>query len=165
MMDPLLVVLAPFNAAEVMIMAEDKAEQATPAAAQAKPPKKEKPPQPEDKPFQEFITQDLIPALQADWAQRGISDLNLMFVKEAIPVPGVGSGLCRQVIGRWGDREFRVYFPKEDIKGVKAFSYTEKGANPATLESFLIDERRITLDLLVSGVALRLQAQKWIGRN
>lgn len=156
---------SPFNAIQVTIMAEDKADQATPAAAKAKPPKKEKPPKPEDKPFKEFITQEFIPALQADWAQRGINDLNLTFVKEAIPVPGLGGGLCRQVIGKWGDREFRVYFPKEDIKGIKAFSYTEKGAAPATLESFLIDERRITLDLLVSGVFLRLQAQKWIGRN
>jgi hypothetical protein len=149
-------------------VAEEQAEQ-KPAAAneKAKPPKKEKPPKPEDKPFSEFITQEFIPALKTDWAARGIDDLELSFIKESIPVPGVGGGLCRQVIGHWqgGDREFRVYFPKEDISGIKGFSYTEKGAVPATLESFLIDERRITLALLVSGVALRVQAQKWIGHN
>ena len=98
----------------------------------------------------------------------GVGDLALSFVKEPVAVGGLpGAGLCSQVVGNWGggDREFRVYFPKDDIKGIKTFSYAETGASSSILESFLIDERKITLDLLVSGVLLRLQAQKWIGRN
>ncbi|MGB3653084.1 MAG: DUF2996 domain-containing protein, partial [Rivularia sp. (in: cyanobacteria)] len=51
-----------------------------------------------------------------------------------------------------------------DIKGKKAFSCNE-GKRPSTLESFLIDERRITLDLMVFGVVQRLNGQKWLGRN
>ncbi|MDE5116328.1 MAG: DUF2996 domain-containing protein, partial [Trichodesmium sp. St2_bin2_1] len=36
---------------------------------------------------------------------------------------------------------------------------------PATLEPFLIDERKITLNLLVFGVIQRLNAQKWLSLN
>ena len=37
--------------------------------------------------------------------------------------------------------------------------------HPATIEPFLLDERKITLDLLVFGVIQRLNAQKWLGGN
>ncbi|MGB3208973.1 MAG: DUF2996 domain-containing protein, partial [Crinalium sp.] len=36
---------------------------------------------------------------------------------------------------------------------------------PSTLEPFLIDERKVTLDLMVFGVIQRLNAQKWLVRN
>ena len=138
------------------------------AAPAKKPPKKEKPPKVEDKPFAEFIKGHFLPALEEALKGEGIGDLSISFVKEPVAVGGLpGAGLCSQVVGTWegGDREFRVYFPKDDIKGIKTFSYAETGASSSILESFLIDERKITLDLLVSGVLLRLQAQKWIGRN
>ena len=150
---------------------ETKATGASEAAQTApakKPPKKEKPPKVEDKPFAEFVKGHFLPALDNALTEQGISDLTLSFVKEPVAVGGLpGAGLCSQVVGNWdgGDREFRVYFPKDDITGIKTFSYAETGASSSILESFLIDERKITLDLLVSGVILRLQAQKWIGRN
>ncbi|MEM6503092.1 MAG: DUF2996 domain-containing protein [Cyanobacteria bacterium P01_C01_bin.89] len=130
--------------------------------------KKAKPPKLEDKPFNEFMKEHYLPELEKVLAEQGIDDLTLSFVKEPVAVGGLpGAGLCSQVVGNWfgGDREFRVYFPKDDIKGIKTFSYAETGSSSSILESFLIDERKITLDLLVSGVVLRLQAQKWIGRN
>lgn len=140
----------------------------TQAAPAKKPPKKEKPPKVEDKPFTEFIKVHFLPGLQTALEAEGIADLTLAFVKEPVAVGGLpGAGLCSQVVANWdgGDREFRVYFPKDDITGIKTFSYAETGASSSILESFLIDERKITLDLLIAGVLLRLQAQKWIGRN
>ena len=167
--------------AEAKATTEAKGEDKAPAKAASKPAekkeapakkpaakKKAKPPKLEDKPFNEFMKEHYLPELEKVLAEQGIEDLPLSFVKEPVAVGGLpGAGLCSQVVGNWfgGDREFRVYFPKDDIKSIKTFSYAEVGSSSSILESFLIDERKVTLDLLVSGVVLRLQAQKWIGRN
>ena len=137
-----------------------------PAAAKAA--KKEKAPSVEDKPFVEFIEQDYLPALQKAIAQQGVQDLQVSFAKQKVPITGFESAEeCWQIIGSWseiGKRQFNLYFPEEDIQGKKGFSCNE-GKNPSTLESFLIDERKITLDLLVYGLVQRLGGQKWLGRN
>jgi hypothetical protein len=136
-----------------------------PAAAKA--PKKEKPPAVEDKPFLEFMQQEYLPTLQQAIVQQGVPDLELAFAKQKVPITGFESDAeCWQIIGSWqnGQRQFNVYFPDEDIQGKKAFSCNE-GKKPSTLESFLIDERKITLDLLVFGLVQRLNGQKWLGRN
>ncbi len=136
-----------------------------PAAAKAA--KKEKAPTVEDKPFVEFVQQDYLPAVQKAIAEQGVQDLQLSFAKQKLPVAGLGSAEeCWQVMGSWqnGLRQFNVYFPDEDIQGKKGFSCNE-GKRPSTLESFLIDERKITLDLLVFGLVQRLNGQKWLGRN
>ncbi|ALF54212.1 hypothetical protein ACX27_17405 [Nostoc piscinale CENA21] len=136
-----------------------------PAAAKAA--KKEKAPAVEDKPFAEFIQQEYIPALQKAIAEEGVQDLQLTFAKQKLPIAGLPSDEeYWQVIGNWqnGQRQFNVYFPDEDIQGKKGFSCNE-GKRPSTLESFLIDERKTTLDLLVFGLVRRLNSQKWLGRN
>lgn len=136
-----------------------------PAAAKAA--KKEKPPAVEDKPFVEFIEQHYLPSLQKAITEQGVEDLQLSFAKQKLPIAGFQSAEeCWQVIGSWqnGQRQFNVYFPDEDISGKKGFSCNE-GKKPSTLESFLIDERKITLDLLVFGLVQRLNGQKWLGRN
>ncbi|MBD2495388.1 DUF2996 domain-containing protein [Nostoc sp. FACHB-280] len=136
-----------------------------PAAAKAA--KKEKAPAVEDKPFAEFIQQEYIPALQKAIAEEGVQDLQLAFAKQKLPIAGLPSDEeYWQVIGSWqnGQRQFNVYFPEEDIQGKKGFSCNE-GKRPSTLESFLIDERKTTLDLLVFGLVRRLNSQKWLGRN
>jgi hypothetical protein len=133
----------------------------------AKAAKKEKPPAVEDKPFEEFIEQHYLPSLQTAIAQQGVEDLQLSFAKQKVPLPGFQSAEeCWQVIGSWqnGQRQFNLYFPDESIGGKKGFSCNE-GKKPSTLESFLIDERKITLDLLVFGLVQRLNGQKWLGRN
>jgi hypothetical protein len=133
-----------------------------PAAA-----KKEKAPTVEDKPFVEFIQQEYLPALQTAITKEGVKDLQLSFAKQKIPLIGFDSAEeCWQIVGQWqnGARQFNVYFPDEDIQGKKGFSCNE-GKKPSTLESFLIDERKITLDLLVFGLVQRLNGQKWLGRN
>jgi hypothetical protein len=130
--------------------------------------KKEKAPTVEDKPFEEFVQQEYLPALQKAIAQQGVPDLQLSFTKQKLPITGFESAEeCWQVIGKWqqnGQRQFNLYFPDEDIQGKKGFSCNE-GKKPSTLESFLIDERKITLDLLVFGLVQRLNGQKWLGRN
>lgn len=133
-----------------MAEAEKKA---TPDAAPAAKPK-EKKPKLEDKPFAEFIQQDYLPALEAALTAKEISDLQLDFADN-------------NITGQWlnGTRQFTVYFPEGDIKKQRAFSWSNTGRNPSTIEPFLIDERKITLDLLVFGVVQRLNAQKWLGGN
>ena len=145
---------------------KNQAETEKPAVAQPAA-KKEKPPAVEDKPFAEFIQQHYLPALQKAIADEGIPDAQLSFAKQKYPIIGFDSAEeCWQIIGSWqnGQKQFNVYFPDQDIQGKKGFSCNE-GKKPSTLESFLIDERKITLDLLVSRLVYRLNGQKWLGRN
>ena len=123
-----------------------------PPAAAKKPPaaKKAKKPKLEDKPFKEFIEQDFTPALQG------------------LPINGADpQEQCWQIIGNWqnGQRQFNLYFLEEDISGSKAFSAATNGKNPSTIESFMIDERRVTLDLMVLYTVQRLNGQKWLFGN
>lgn len=137
------------------------------AAAKAKP-KKEKPPALEDKPFEEFITQHFIPEVKASLSKQGIDDLNLSLEKRPIPIKGFDeSSSCSQVVGSWknGKRTFFIAFQKDDIKGPKFYGASDYGAHPTTLESFMIDERRVNLDLMVFYVVQRLNGQKWLTRN
>ncbi|MGC9505719.1 MULTISPECIES: DUF2996 domain-containing protein [Baaleninema] len=148
-------------------MAEDaNQEKKKPAAAKGGKAKKEKPPAVEDKPFADFMHQDYLPALKAELENQGIDDLELKFEKHRVR-PISPSDECWQVIGTWqgGKRRFVVYFPKADIKGPRAFSCSADGTQPSTIEPFLMDERRINLQLLVFGVVQRLNAQKWLARN
>jgi len=139
--------------------------------AEAKPAakaKKEKAPKLEDKPFNEFIAEHYLPTLKAAMAQLGVVDADLTFVQQGVPIKGVSSNEpCWQVVGKWqtGDRQFNIYFPDEDISGQKAFSSSTYGDAPSTLESFMIDERRVNLELLVMYTIQRLNAQKWLTRN
>jgi Protein of unknown function (DUF2996) len=151
------------NAAAAKPAAKKAAAAAKPAAA-----KKEKAPAVEDKPFGEFIQQDFLPELKTRLAKQGVRDLDLSFEKQKIPVIGYANAPeCWQVIGSWQDgwRQFRVYFTEENINGTRAFSYAENDGKPSTIEPFLCDERKITLELLLFGVVQRLNGQKWLVRN
>ena len=145
----------------------DKKADAKPAAKAAKA-KKAKPPKLEDKPFSEFIQEHYLPALKEAMAKEGIENVDLSFVEQKVPIEGANSNEpCWQVVGKWqnGNRQFNIYFPDGDIKGQKAFSYATYGNNPSTIESFMIDERRVNLELLVMYTLQRLNAQKWLTRN
>ncbi|MBW4674916.1 MAG: DUF2996 domain-containing protein [Desmonostoc geniculatum HA4340-LM1] len=151
--------------------ASTKREKPAAATAEEKPAakaaKKEKAPSVEDKPFVQFIEQDYLPALQKAIAKEGVQDLQVAFAKQKVPIKGFESAEeSWQVVGSWqnGAYNFNLYFPEEDIQGKKGFSCNE-GKKPSTLESFLIDERKTTLDLLVFGLVQRLDGQKWLGRN
>jgi hypothetical protein len=146
--------------------AADKKAKAEGVAA-AKP-KKEKPPALEDKPFSDFIQQDYLPTLKQGLESMGARPLDLTFEKRTIPIKGY-SQECWQVIGKWQPsykqiREFNIYFFEESINGLKGFACAEAN-RLSTMESFLIDERKVTLDLLVFGAVQRLNGQKWLTRN
>lgn len=150
---------------------------AKPATRAAKPadgeapaakPKKEKPPALEDKPFADFITQDYMPSLKQAMATAGFNDLDLKFEKLPLPIRGMEElGACWQVQGKFqgGQHQFLVGFVKEDIQGQKVFSCAGNGASPSLLESFMIDERKVTLDLMVLYTLQRLNGQKWLVGN
>lgn len=142
---------------------EEKSTQGKPSDSSAK--KKEEEPPVEDKPFPEFIEQHYEPTLQKALSEQGIDDLELEFKKDQLPLPGADE--CSQVIGRWdrGQRRFNVYFLDDNISGQKAFSYSASGSTPSTIESFMIDERKVNLELLVMYTVQRLNGQKWLARN
>jgi hypothetical protein len=130
--------------------------------------KKEKAPAVEDKPFTEFIEQDYLPSLKTAFIKQGINDVEVTFVKDKIQISGLSKAdTCWQVAGSWknGQRQFKIYFPGEDINKQKAFSWATNGTKPSTLESFMIDERKVTLDLLVFYTMQRLNAQKSLAWN
>lgn len=146
--------------------AKAKTEAADGDAAPAKA-KKEKPPALEDKPFTDFITHDFMPALTQSLGKTGIQDLDLKLEKRKLPIAALGDSELWQLIGHWqaGKRQFVIVFSKEDIQGPKFFCYADDGAAPSTLESFMIDERKISLDLLLLYTVQRLNGQKWLVRN
>lgn len=152
--------------------ASDEAKAATPKPPAAeKPPaaaKKPKEPAIEDKPFTEFMQQHFTPALKEALAKQGLEDVELKFAKEKLPLAGANSSeQCWQVIGNLqkGKRQFNLYFVDEDINGKKAFSCSTNGGVPSIIESFMIDERKSTLDLLLMYTLQRLNGQKWLSRN
>ena len=117
----------------------------------------------EKKPFQEFINIHLIPALIEEINQRGleISKINL---KDTIrPIAGdkcwVINCEIKDICNFW------LSFEKEDISSLKSISLSKPNQQPSIIESFLIDEKRITLKLIISRVLQRLNGQKLIGIN
>ncbi len=145
-------------------MAEETTPQAKAAPARAK---KEKPPAVEEKPFNEFMEQHFTPALQKAFADEGIENVELKFVKDKLPVVGASDDECWQIKGNWNQnkRQFNLYFLEEDISGSKAFSCATNGGKPSIIESFMIDERKVTLDLMVLYTLQRLNGQKWLTKN
>ena len=132
-------------------------------AAKEKPAPKAKPPKPEDKPFPEFIDTLFIPAVEKQLEENSIKPERLERVADSRPVVG---GECPMVLGELpGGRRFWVCFAQENINSPKHIALAEPGSEPTLLESFLIDEKRMTLPLLVSRLLQRLNGQKWLGRN
>lgn len=132
----------------------------------AAPAKKAKPPKLEDKPFLEFMEEHFVPALKEALDEQGLKNVELAFKKDKISVVGYDSSPeCWQVKGSLDNRQFSVYFLDEDISGQKAFSCSTDGKKPSTLESFMIDERRVNLGLMILFLLKRLNGQKWLARN
>jgi Protein of unknown function (DUF2996) len=130
--------------------------------------KKEKAPALEDKPFADFVLQDFVPAIQSGLSTQGLADLQLEFAKAPVVISGVPNVPdCWQIVGKWKNntRQFNLYFFAEDIQGQRGFSCISNGGMASSIESFLIDERKMTLDLLLFGLTKRLNAQKWLLPN
>ena len=117
----------------------------------------------EKKPFQEFVNNYLIPALVEEINQRGleINYINLQKTNRPIAEDKCWVINCeiKEICTFW------LSFEKEDISSLKSFSLSKPNEKPSIIESFLIDEKRITLKLIISRVLQRLNGQKLIGIN
>ena len=137
-----------------------KIENAVPAKTISKP-KKELPI--EKKPFQEFINIHLIPSLIEEINQRGLEVNNINLENTNRPIAG---DKCWVISCEIKDTCcFWLSFEKEDISSSKSISLSKPSQKPSIIESFLIDEKRITLKLIISRVMQRLNGQKLIGVN
>ena len=136
---------------------------ATPDSAVSKAPPKAKAPALEDKPFADYIPQDLLPALVKECEAYGGSAPELSFEEGPMPVVGVSCWMVKGVLPN--DRRFWLCFTAPELDAPKMIALAEAGAQPSLLESFLIDERKMTLSLLVSRLVQRLNGQKWLGPN
>ena len=135
-------------------------ENAVPAKTISKP-KKELPI--EKKPFQEFINIHLIPSLIEEINQRGLEVNNINLENTNRPIAG---DKCWVINCEIKDTcSFWLSFEKEDITSLKSISLSKPNQKPSIIESFLIDEKRITLKLIISRVLQRLNGQKLIGVN
>ena len=132
----------------------------TPAKSITKP-KKELPI--EKKPFQEFINIHLIPSLIEEINQRGLEINNINLTNTSRPIAG---DKCWVINCEIKDTcNFWLSFEKDDISSLKSISLSKPNQQPSIIESFLIDEKRITLKLIISRVLQRLNGQKLIGVN
>ncbi len=124
-------------------------------------PKKELPI--EKKPFQEFVNVHLIPSLKEEINQRGL-EINYINLQNTIrPIAG---DKCWVINCEIKDTcNFWLSFEKDDISSLKSISLSKPNQTPSIIESFLIDEKRITLKLIISRVLQRLNGQKLIGVN
>lgn len=143
--------------------ASDSPTPAEQAPAAEKPAARAKPPAPEDKPFAEFVPQVLLPALAKEIQSYGGPEPQLDFAEGSMPVVGSSCWLVKGQLP--GERRFWLCFTSADINAAKTIAVAEAGSEPSLLESFLIDEKKTTLALLVSRLVQRLNGQKWLGAN
>ena len=137
-----------------------KNENSVPAKVISKP--KKEPPI-EKKPFQEFINIHLIPSLIEEINQRGLEVKNINLENTNRPIAG---DKCWVINCEIKDTcSFWLSFENEDISSSKSISLSKPSQKPSIIESFLIDEKRITLKLIISRVMQRLNGQKLIGVN
>ncbi len=124
-------------------------------------PKKELPI--EKKPFQEFINVHLIPSLIEEINQRGFEINYIDLQNTNRPIAG---DKCWVINCEIKDTcNFWLSFEQDDISSLKSISLSKPNQTPSIIESFLIDEKRITLKLIISRVLQRLNGQKLIGVN
>ena len=117
----------------------------------------------EKKPFQEFINMHLIPSLTEEINQRGLEINNINLTNTNRPIAG---DKCWVINCEIKDTcNFWLSFEKDDIGSLKSISLSKPNQKPSIIESFLIDEKRITLKLIISRVLQRLNGQKLIGVN
>ena len=117
----------------------------------------------EKKPFNEFVNNHLLPSLIIEIKKRGfeVDDINLK--KTSRPIAG---DQCWVIYCAIKDTcKFWLSFEKEDISSLKSISLCRFSQRPSVIESFLIDEKRITLKLIISRILQRLNGQKLIGIN
>ncbi|MFN9630563.1 MAG: DUF2996 domain-containing protein [Cyanobacteriota bacterium] len=114
-------------------------------------------------PFADYIPQHLLPALAKECQAYGGPAPDLQFEQGPMPVVGVECWLVKGLLP--GGRRFWLCFTAPNLDAAKMIALAEAGAEPSLLESFLIDEKKMSLALLVSRLVQRLNGQKWLGPN
>ena len=124
-------------------------------------PKKELPI--EKKPFNEFINDHLLPSIIQEFKVRGFEVKSINLKNTSRPIAG---DKCWVIFCEIKDIcNFWLSFEKDDISSLKSISLCKTDQKPSVIESFLIDEKRITLKLIISRILQRLNGQKLIGTN
>jgi len=102
-------------------------------------------------------------SLKEEINQRGL-EINIIYLQNTIrPIAG---DKCWVINCEIKDTcNFWLSFEKDDISSLKSISLSKPNQKPSIIESFLIDEKRITLKLIISRVLQRLNGQKLIGVN
>ena len=127
----------------------------------AKKPVKEPPI--EKKPFLEFINDYLIPEIKNEFKLKGKEITKINLQKTHRPI---AEDICWVIYCEINDTcNFWLSFEKDDITSLKSFSLCKNYEKPSIIESFLIDEKKITLKLIISRILQRLNGQKLIGAN
>ena len=117
----------------------------------------------EKKPFIEFINDHLIPEIINEFKIRGkvIEVINIKKTNRPI-----SEDICWVIYCEVQNTcNFWLSFEKDDITSLKSFSLCKNYEKPSIIESFLIDEKKITLKLIISRILQRLNGQKLIGAN
>jgi len=105
----------------------------------------------------------LIPSLIEEINQRGLEINNINLTNTNRPIAG---DKCWVINCEIKDTcNFWLSFEKDDISSLKSISLAKPNQKPSIIESFLIDEKRITLKLIISRILQRLNGQKLIGVN
>ena len=131
-----------------------------PVKAKIKPVKE---PPIEKKPFLEFVNDYLIPEIKNEFKQKGkeVNKINLQKTHRPI-----AEDICWVIYCEINDTcNFWLSFERDDITSLKSFSLCKNYEKPSIIESFLIDEKKITLKLIISRILQRLNGQKLIGAN
>ena len=117
----------------------------------------------EKKPFNEFINDHLLPSIIQEFKVRGLEVADINLKNTSRPIAG---DKCWVIFCEIKDIcNFWLSFEKDDISSLKSISLCKSGQKPSVIESFLIDEKRITLKLIISRILQRLNGQKLIGVN
>ena len=131
-----------------------------PVKAKIKPVKE---PPIEKKPFLEFVNDYLIPEIKNEFKQKGKEVNKIILEKTHRPI---AEDICWVIYCEINDTcNFWLSFEKDDITSLKSFSLCKNYEKPSIIESFLIDEKKITLKLIISRILQRLNGQKLIGAN
>ena len=131
-----------------------------PVKPKAKPVKE---PPIEKKPFLEFVNDYLIPEIKNEFKLKGKEVNNINLQKTNRPI---AEDICWVIYCEVNDTcNFWLSFEKDDITSLKSFSLCKNYEKPSIIESFLIDEKKITLKLIISRILQRLNGQKLIGAN
>ena len=117
----------------------------------------------EKKPFVEFVNNYLIPEIKNEFKLRGKEVNKIILQKTNRPI---AEDICWVIYCEIKDTcNFSLSFEKDDITSLKSFSLCKNYEKPSIIESFLIDEKKITLKLIISRVLQRLNGQKLFGAN